>query len=102
LEIFKLFDSNVHASIGTDLLFKLGIDIKNIKVTWDGLDTRAKVPIIEPYPYTPNEDPYFPPPEQEYLLKEIEPYIIENNNIPKAAYCTIPGSEIKLIKYRNG
>jgi hypothetical protein len=96
LEIFKLFDNNVHASIGTDLLFKLGIDIKNIKVTWDGLDTRAKVPIIEPYPYTPNEDPYFTPQEQEYLLKEIEPYITENNSIPKAAYCTIPGSEIKL------
>jgi hypothetical protein len=101
MEIFKLFDNNVHASIGTDLLFNLGIDITNVNITWDGLDTRAKVPIIEPYPYTPNEDPYFTPQEQAYLLKEIEPYIVENNIIPKAVYCTIPG-KITFEKGRSG
>ncbi|EIE88590.1 hypothetical protein RO3G_13301 [Rhizopus delemar RA 99-880] len=66
------------------------------KITWDDESHKPIIPVIEPYPYTPNEDPYFSPIEQEYLLKEIEPYIVANKNIPKSAYCTIPGSEIKL------
>ncbi|EIE82418.1 hypothetical protein RO3G_07123 [Rhizopus delemar RA 99-880] len=65
-------------------------------VTWDDENHNPIIPIIEPYSYTPNEDPYFSPIEQEYLLKEIEPYIVANKNIPKSAYYTIPGSEIKL------
>ncbi|KAG1032933.1 hypothetical protein G6F43_013660 [Rhizopus delemar] len=96
LEIFKIFNNNVHASIGTDLLFKLGITLSNIRITWEDESHKPIIPVIEPYPYTPNEDPYFSPIEQEYLLKEIEPYIVANKNIPKSAYCTIPGSEIKL------
>ncbi|KAG1606963.1 hypothetical protein G6F46_012641 [Rhizopus delemar] len=67
-----------------------------IIVTWDDESHKPIIPIIEPYPYTPNEVPYFSLIEQEYLLKEIEPYIVANKNIPKSAYCTIPGSEIKL------
>ena len=96
MELFTLFADKVHASIGNDLLFKLGLYIQNIQVTWDGMSDKPMIPAIEPYPYTPNQDPYFSQEEQDYLLLKIQPYITKNENIPRAAYCTIPGSEIKL------
>gem|GEM_PF-1640441 len=93
-EVFDLFD-DVHCVFGMDLLYKVGITLGNIAADWSDR-IGYEIPMIEPNPYKPNEDPFGSEEERKWMMNELQPFIDANTSISPKAYCNLPDSEITL------
>lgn len=92
--------SNIQASIGMDLISKLGIQISGIATSWF-LDNKSNTSSLEDTSESnlnlkPNDSPAGTEEQQALLKKTIQPLLDENVHIPKDSYCTVPEFIVEL------